>query len=472
MAKKDKHEELGPLLSAYLDGELTEAQIAKVQKRLAADPQARQQLAELREVTAWLGDVPRAQAPRGLAVNIQQGLERDLLLGEAHALGDLDGARHLRLRRFLAAAAMIALAIGLGAMVYVVLPQNGGTEPDRQALKEERPTVPPLHGEADGATAVGAHEEGIIVANGADRELPNVEISGADSEMVAWADIALPQLRPGSARLLVRTADHRAGRDAVDAFLAEHDVNNIVHRSMGETEHQYALLCSTEVLRKLYRKAAGFDSEGIDALVDDPATDAETVVRDITEEQVLTLATAVETDERVAFAERFQRENVARARAEEVVANRGTDDALGSADGPFFFESPYEMISRSPAPNSRAEVLVMGEPKLTNLQALGKGTLDANARPVPEDTLRELRRAGAAPAGISEKELEDMLIAVVLVLRSPAQAENIHGADPNSAVFLEDEAKAKGIADGPIEINEQDGLITTSTAALLDPNRE
>ncbi len=60
MADTNSHESLDDeLLSAHVDGELTEAERAAVEQRLRDDPQARELVAELRAVSQKLCSLPK-----------------------------------------------------------------------------------------------------------------------------------------------------------------------------------------------------------------------------------------------------------------------------------------------------------------------------------------------------------------------------------------------------------------------------
>ena len=57
-------------LSAYLDGELSEARAHEVEQHLAESAEARRLLDELREVSGQLGLLPRRPAPDSLAAEL------------------------------------------------------------------------------------------------------------------------------------------------------------------------------------------------------------------------------------------------------------------------------------------------------------------------------------------------------------------------------------------------------------------
>ncbi|KPK83864.1 MAG: hypothetical protein AMJ81_07100, partial [Phycisphaerae bacterium SM23_33] len=52
-------------LSAYLDGELSQAQLGRVQDAIRGDPQLAAELEALRAVRKLLRGLPRASAPHG-----------------------------------------------------------------------------------------------------------------------------------------------------------------------------------------------------------------------------------------------------------------------------------------------------------------------------------------------------------------------------------------------------------------------
>lgn len=67
------------LLSAYLDGELTAAQRADVERRLAADPAARQLLDELRALSSTLQALPQERLRENLSRKVLRAAERRML---------------------------------------------------------------------------------------------------------------------------------------------------------------------------------------------------------------------------------------------------------------------------------------------------------------------------------------------------------------------------------------------------------
>lgn len=104
------------LLSAYLDGELDEAERAEVETRLQQDPQARELLSQLQTVSESVGSLPKHQLGAELreAVLSQYVVERREQLPEEGSY-----------RRWIYAAGAIAAALLL--MIYQP-PQQGGDQ--------------------------------------------------------------------------------------------------------------------------------------------------------------------------------------------------------------------------------------------------------------------------------------------------------------------------------------------------------
>src|SRR3990170_1217954 len=76
-------DQLGELLSAYIDRELDAAQTAQVERLLREDEAARRMLSELRRTVNAVASLPRHPAPASIASDVQTVLERSALLGDA-----------------------------------------------------------------------------------------------------------------------------------------------------------------------------------------------------------------------------------------------------------------------------------------------------------------------------------------------------------------------------------------------------
>jgi len=148
MARIDQ-EQLGELLSAYIDGELEARERQVIERVLREDESARQLLADLRRTVQSVSSLPRHAAPGSVATDIQSVLERSALLD------DLPEPRAHQTRgrsswvARLAMAAMVGLVVVTGWWYTVERPQAvplsvahrlepTGGERDAGSAKEER----------------------------------------------------------------------------------------------------------------------------------------------------------------------------------------------------------------------------------------------------------------------------------------------------------------------------------------------
>jgi hypothetical protein len=118
---QNQQEQSEAKLLAFIEGELDAAGRVEIEKHLEAHPQHRKLLEEMRGMRDWVRWLPRESAPAELSDSFQERLERTLLLGAPEASG-VTPMRISRWPRIGAAAAVVALAIGVGGVVYFVLP--------------------------------------------------------------------------------------------------------------------------------------------------------------------------------------------------------------------------------------------------------------------------------------------------------------------------------------------------------------
>ncbi|MDH4240932.1 MAG: hypothetical protein OEW48_15345 [Phycisphaerae bacterium] len=113
------------LLNSYIDGELTERENTEVQRLISRDAQAAQRLRELQTSKMLVSSLPRAEAPARILDGVKASLETEVLSGERawneEPSGGRVGVRHLMVRKFLAAAAMVGLVAILGVVVYTIV---------------------------------------------------------------------------------------------------------------------------------------------------------------------------------------------------------------------------------------------------------------------------------------------------------------------------------------------------------------
>ena len=120
---------LDELLSSFMDGQLSPRQRTEVQRMAAHDPQVARRLRQLQNCQTLFNALPVAKAPSDLLEQVKTSLERHTLLQEQPMAGRRSiGAWHLAFRRFVLAAAAIALLGVLGVVVYQIVspvPQGG-----------------------------------------------------------------------------------------------------------------------------------------------------------------------------------------------------------------------------------------------------------------------------------------------------------------------------------------------------------
>ena len=140
-------------LSAYLDRELSAELASAVRHHLAACPECRALLEELRATADLLGRLPVRQAPGGMADDVRREIERRMLAPQAveeSSMPERTLAAH-RARpwpRVLAVAACLALAAGIGLVAFF----------GHRALNQP----------ADSGAERLAHHEGLLALDGSD----------------------------------------------------------------------------------------------------------------------------------------------------------------------------------------------------------------------------------------------------------------------------------------------------------------
>jgi hypothetical protein len=123
-------------LCAYVDGELNEAERVEIERHLDVNPQHKALISELRRASGLLQDLPRAKAPIELNEAVCGQLERSALLNPSD-----DEANHAiitinRWPQITAVAAVLFLALGLGIVVYYVLPPSTGNARGPLAMED------------------------------------------------------------------------------------------------------------------------------------------------------------------------------------------------------------------------------------------------------------------------------------------------------------------------------------------------
>jgi len=110
MAEWDR-QQLGELLSAYVDGELGSEESQQVERLLQKDPEAQRLLEELRRTVSAVSSLPRHPAPDAIAEDVQLHIERSALLDDTEQPQITAGARRGPALAFLAMAAALTLVV-------------------------------------------------------------------------------------------------------------------------------------------------------------------------------------------------------------------------------------------------------------------------------------------------------------------------------------------------------------------------
>jgi hypothetical protein len=140
MIREKNFGELGEVLTAYLDGELTPDEMEQVEALLRKDESARRLLSELRVTVQAVSSLPRRQAPSSIVEEVQLRLERNELLDDLPA-GPMQRPRlRMRWSGILSMAAMLGVVVIAGSWLLtdrpadvpivndLMLAQRGGDE--------------------------------------------------------------------------------------------------------------------------------------------------------------------------------------------------------------------------------------------------------------------------------------------------------------------------------------------------------
>jgi len=120
-------------LSAYLDGELGQTEARKIERLLADDAELAGELRKLQAVRDMVAGLPREQAGEDFVSMVMAQVERRDLIGSA---GQEDADKPLRWVRWLASAAVLLVAVGIGVVMTALF--NPSTWTDNVA-ETERP---------------------------------------------------------------------------------------------------------------------------------------------------------------------------------------------------------------------------------------------------------------------------------------------------------------------------------------------
>ena len=116
------------MLSGFMDGQLTPAEEAEVQRLVGKDKKVARRLNELERCRVLVNSLPPAEPPAKVVAGIQQ-LIRSRTSGREMEIESRRGARHLFVRHLLAASIMVGLLGILAAVIYKIASMPQGSPP-------------------------------------------------------------------------------------------------------------------------------------------------------------------------------------------------------------------------------------------------------------------------------------------------------------------------------------------------------
>ena len=245
------NERIDELLNSYIDNELTAEQKAEVENLIDQDVKIAQRLRQFQKCRILVGSMPAVEAPASVLDGVKASLAEISLTSEKQSVYEEQaGKKYILVRKVLAAAAMIALAAILSAVIHRFVPLQSAPE---------KPT-----------TSVAA-------------------TSGF------------------SGRLELETS----ALNAVDAFIKsaidDNGLSAFITPERRQSRCIYSLSCSREGLRLLLADLDNIWSELDSAtlFVDTGVFGVQTVVDDVTTEQIAEIADQVSPEKRIELAKDF-----------------------------------------------------------------------------------------------------------------------------------------------------------------------
>src|ERR1700722_9373102 len=113
-------EDIEARLCDYIEGELSPADQAEIERHLETHPKHRQMIQELIEARRLVGTLPRSKAPADMTELLQGQLERAMLL-DAGPADAVSGGRVRHLAHVAIMTAVVVLAISLGSGIYFMI---------------------------------------------------------------------------------------------------------------------------------------------------------------------------------------------------------------------------------------------------------------------------------------------------------------------------------------------------------------
>ncbi|MBN2377490.1 MAG: hypothetical protein JXD22_13900 [Sedimentisphaerales bacterium] len=284
----DNEDKLILLLNDYLDGQLDPAQAEKVEQLLTEDPQVREILSRLRQGSQAVHNLPMVAAPSDLADQIAAQMERDLLLGSSELLNEQIGRKHLFLRRFIAAAAILILVGAVAAITYNVLFEN----PD-QATKTN-PIIALAPPEKTQETNKSSTE---IIRD----TPPDIVLAEKKSDTLALPKYGKIHLRLSSPDLDDYTAQ-------LEAALTEQQIHKVIRNHTDPANISFAFLCSPNQLTEIVRKFENQSSCQLSLVIPDDQGNKPIVISHSSSEQLLKLASLTDGPEKADLARQIRQQ--------------------------------------------------------------------------------------------------------------------------------------------------------------------
>jgi hypothetical protein len=244
------------LLNGFIDGELDQRHQTEVQRLIAHNAQIAERLRELQKCKVLVSSLPCVEAPAEMAGQIKASLETSALLGRQPEPFDArEGARHLLVRRVLAAAAMIGLVAVLAAVVYTIVAPESVTDRPIAVESWQRPGI------------------------------------------VATAEKSIAQISPAvtgfNGRLELKTSDLVAVNAFINGAIEDNDLLGKVSPEAEGDKSVYTLSCSRSALSLLLADLenvwARFDSATL--FVETDRLGGQVVVDNVSAEQIVDLIT-------------------------------------------------------------------------------------------------------------------------------------------------------------------------------------
>jgi hypothetical protein len=267
--KKDNLD-IEELLSAYLDGELSEKERLYVEQRLSEDAEVMDLFKQIRRVSQEVSALPMASAPKELAGNIQYELERDFLLGKEDVLSELAGEKHLQVRWLVSAAAVLILAGVIVTVVFTVLknPADSGFPPDPPGVVMIPSEVP--------VEAVAR-----IIEQDPDPETPALQYSRL--------------------KLSVQSLKQDSVEPTVERFLESHEIDQVIRNKSSEGAMHYAFSCMISQLDDLVVRLRSQNECRFDLQTPNTGTDTGISVQGVSKKQIMQVASLGSETEQFAY---------------------------------------------------------------------------------------------------------------------------------------------------------------------------